>query len=62
MGKGFMYAIATHGYLRISTNSINGGLQHSFFIPRGNFTHGKIINYRLQHTATLTEALTLLSK
>ncbi len=57
-----MFAVATHGYLRISTNCVNGGLQHSFFIPRGNFTRGETTNYWLQHTATMTEAFTLLSE
>ncbi len=62
MGKGFMFAVATHGYLWVSTNFIGGALQRLIFIPRGNLTRGKTTNFWLQHTATMTEAFTFLSE
>ncbi len=54
MGKGFMFAVATHGYLCVSTIFICGELQRVIFIPRGNLTRGKTTSYWLQHTAAMT--------
>ncbi len=62
MGKGFMFAVATHGYLWVSTNFIGSELQRFIFIPRGNLTRSETTNYWLQHTSTMTEAFTLLSE
>ncbi len=63
MGKGFTFAVATHGYSWVSTNCIGGELHRFIFIPRDNLTRGETtIHYWLQHTATMTEAFTFLSE
>ncbi len=62
MGKGFVFAVATRGYLWVSMNCIGGELQRFIFIPRANLTRGETTNYWLQHTATMTEAFTFLSE
>ncbi len=44
-----MFAVVIHGYKREPTNCIGGELQHTHFIPQGNFTRGvhEKVTYRV---------------